>query len=69
MRRGFIAAAPSLPRPGRHDGTERQSVMRMEQRPGDAAQKAILEWVDYVQAAEEAPAEEAKAEEGKSESK
>jgi len=42
-------------------------IIRMEQRPGDSAQKAILEWVDYVQATEE-PAE-TKAEEGKKESK
>jgi len=53
----------------RHGGYTR--IIRMEQRPGDSAQKAILEWVDYVQVAgeTEAPAEEAKAEEGKSESK
>jgi len=39
-------------------------IVRMEQRQGDAAQRAILEWVDYTPpapAAEEAaPAEEAK---------
>jgi len=48
-------------------------IIRMEQRPGDAAQKAILEWVDFVAAAPEpaeaAPAEEKKPEETKSESK
>jgi large subunit ribosomal protein L17 len=38
-------------------------IVRMEQRPGDAAQKAILEWVDTIAApVEAAPAEEAKAE-------
>ena len=48
----------------RHGGYTR--IVRMEQRPGDAAQKAILEWVDFVaappEAAEAAPAEEAKPE-------
>jgi large subunit ribosomal protein L17 len=46
-------------------------ILKLEQRQGDSAQKAILEWVDYVEAAaeSEAPAEEAKAEEGKKESK
>ena len=46
----------------RHGGYTR--IVRMEQRPGDAAQKAILEWVDFVSAAPEpeeaAPAEETK---------
>ena len=38
-------------------------IIRMEQRPGDSAQKAILEWVDTITApAEPAPAEEVKAE-------
>ena len=37
-------------------------IVRMEQRPGDAAQKAILEWVDTITAPVEAePAEETKA--------
>jgi len=35
-------------------------IIKLEQRPGDSAQKAILEWVDEVVAA--APAPEAKAE-------
>jgi large subunit ribosomal protein L17 len=39
-------------------------IIRMEQRQGDAAQRAILEWVDYMPAtaapAEGAPAEEEK---------
>jgi hypothetical protein len=42
----------------------------MEQRQGDAAQRAILEWVDYAPPAapapETAPAEEAKPAETKS---
>jgi large subunit ribosomal protein L17 len=42
-------------------------IVKMEQRPGDAAQRAILEWVDYTPpapAAEEAaPGAEAKADE------
>jgi large subunit ribosomal protein L17 len=42
-------------------------IVKMEQRPGDAAQRAILEWVDYTApapAAEEAaPGTEAKTEE------
>lgn len=42
-------------------------IIRMEQRPGDSAQKAILEWVDTVAAAPEAA--EAKPEEAKAESK
>ena len=38
-------------------------IIRMEQRPGDSAQKAILEWVDTISApVEAAPTEEAKAE-------
>lgn len=37
-------------------------IIQLEQRPGDSAQKAILEWVDTIAAAEAAPAEEAKAE-------
>jgi len=40
-------------------------IVRLNQRPGDAAQKAILEWVDYGIAPEapvaEKPAKEAKA--------
>ena len=41
-------------------------IIRLEQRPGDAAQRAILEWVDtIVTAPEPAPAEEAKTEEKK----
>lgn len=48
-------------------------IIRMEQRPGDAAQKAILEWVDTVAAAPEsteaASATEAKPEGAKAESK
>jgi len=39
-------------------------IVRMEQRPGDSAQKAILEWVDYAppapEAEETAPGTEAK---------
>ena len=39
-------------------------IIRMDQRPGDAAQRAILEWVDYTPPAptpqESAPAAEAK---------
>ena len=39
-------------------------IVKMDQRPGDAAQRAILEWVDYTPAtpaaAETAPAAEAK---------
>ena len=37
-------------------------IIRMEQRPGDSAQKAILEWVDNVITAPEPPAEEKKEE-------
>ena len=38
-------------------------IVRMEQRPGDSAQKAILEWVDTINApVEPEPAEGAKAE-------
>lgn len=48
-------------------------IIRMEQRPGDSAQKAILEWVDTVatgsNTAEVAPATEAKPEAAKTESK
>jgi large subunit ribosomal protein L17 len=48
-------------------------IIRMEQRPGDSAQKAILEWVDTVataaDSAETAPAVETKPEESKTESK
>jgi len=44
-------------------------IIRMEQRPGDSAQKAILEWVDTVAAASEAtevaPTAETKPEEAK----
>jgi large subunit ribosomal protein L17 len=44
-------------------------IIRMEQRIGDSAQRAILEWVDFVsaatEAAETAPAGETKPEEGK----
>ena len=42
-------------------------IIRLEQRQGDAAQRAILEWVDFTPAAEEtpAPAAEAKPEEKK----
>ena len=31
-------------------------IMRLEQRPGDSAQKAILEWVDEIAAAAPEPA-------------
>jgi large subunit ribosomal protein L17 len=48
-------------------------IIRMEQRPGDSAQKAILEWVDTVatasDAAEAASAAETRPEEAKTESK
>ena len=45
----------------RHGGYTR--IIRMEQRPGDSAQKAILEWVDTITApVEAAPVAEAKAE-------
>jgi large subunit ribosomal protein L17 len=37
-------------------------IIKMEQRPGDSAQKAILEWVDTVAAPVEAKPEEVKAE-------
>ena len=44
-------------------------IVKMNQRQGDAAQRAILEWVDYASAApvaaEAAPAEEAKPDEVK----
>lgn len=42
-------------------------IIKMEQRPGDSAQKAILEWVDTFVAAPEAT--EAKSEASKAESK
>jgi large subunit ribosomal protein L17 len=46
-------------------------IIRLEQRPGDAAQKAILEWVDYGMApetpAQEKPAAETKPVEAKDE--
>jgi large subunit ribosomal protein L17 len=48
-------------------------IVKMENRQGDAAQRAILEWVDFTApaptAAEAAPTEEAKPAEEKSESK
>ena len=37
-------------------------IIKLGQRNGDAAQKAILEWVDYTPAVEAAPAAEAAAE-------
>jgi large subunit ribosomal protein L17 len=40
-------------------------IIRLEQRNGDAAQRAILEWVDYTPAEEAAPVVEAKPEEKK----
>ena len=42
-------------------------IVKLEQRPGDSAQRAILEWVDTIvpAAAPSAPAAEAKAEEKK----
>ena len=41
-------------------------IIRLEQRPGDAAQRAILEWVDFAPATTEAaPAAEAKPEDKK----
>jgi large subunit ribosomal protein L17 len=46
----------------RHGGYTR--ILRLEQRQGDSAQKAILEWVDYGMAPE-APAGEKPAEETK----
>jgi len=55
----------------RHGGYTR--IIKMNQRPGDSAQKAILEWVDYGMAAEaptaEAPEKEAKPTEEKAEKK
>jgi large subunit ribosomal protein L17 len=48
-------------------------IVRLGERQGDAAQRAILEWVDFVATApapaEAAPGEEAKPDETKSESK
>lgn len=48
-------------------------IVRLGERQGDAAQRAILEWVDFVATApvpaETAPGEETKPEETKSESK
>jgi large subunit ribosomal protein L17 len=48
-------------------------IVKMEQRQGDAAQRAILEWVDYAPAApaptEAAPAETAQPAETKTEKK
>src|SRR5881409_54450 len=41
----------------RHGGYTR--IIRLNQRQGDAAQRAILEWVDLPVAAEEAPTEAA----------
>jgi large subunit ribosomal protein L17 len=53
----------------RHGGYTR--IIKMNQRAGDSAQKAILEWVDYGMAAEapaaETPAKEAKPSEEKTE--
>ena len=55
----FSQIAPALKT--RNGGYTR--IIRMEQRPGDSAQKAILEWVDTITApVEAAPAEAAKAE-------
>jgi large subunit ribosomal protein L17 len=55
----------------RHGGYTR--IIKMNQRPGDSAQKAILEWVDYGMAAEtpvgEKPAKAAKPTEEKAEPK
>jgi large subunit ribosomal protein L17 len=52
----------------RHGGYTR--IVRMNQRNGDAAQRAILEWVDFTAetpaTTETAPATEAKPEEKKS---
>jgi large subunit ribosomal protein L17 len=44
-------------------------IIKMEQRNGDSAQRAILEWVDFVPAAPEAPVEAAPAAETKPEEK
>jgi len=44
-------------------------IIKLEQRQGDAAQRAILEWVDNVVSAAPAPAEAAPAEEAKTEGK
>jgi large subunit ribosomal protein L17 len=40
-------------------------IIRLEQRNGDAAQRAILEWVDFTPVAEVAPVEATKPEEKK----
>ena len=40
-------------------------IIKLEQRNGDAAQRAILEWVDFTPAVEAAPVPEAKAEDKK----
>lgn len=56
----FNEIAPSQKE--RHGGYTR--IVRLDQRQGDAAQRAILEWVD-LQAVTEAPAEAAPAEETK----
>ena len=40
-------------------------IIKLEQRQGDSAQRAILEWVDFTPAVEAAPAPEAKAEDKK----
>jgi len=63
----FDEIAPS--HKDRHGGYTR--IIKMNQRAGDSAQKAILEWVDYGMAAEtpvgEKPAEETKPTEEKTE--
>jgi large subunit ribosomal protein L17 len=64
----FEDIAPSYKE--RHGGYTR--IVRLNQRQGDAAQRAILEWVDLqpvVVAPETKPAAEAKPAEGKAESK
>lgn len=40
-------------------------IIKLEQRQGDSAQRAILEWVDFTPAVEAAPAAEAKTEDKK----